>query len=301
SENSRYLDPLHAESAFEIFGGAQRIERYIYLSDPRFANAGEASLLRVFLGTPERGGRDLARLLEWEQWDGTRWRELQPATIEVDRGEVCFLGPLHFEPTPVNHIEGLWLRGRLAEVPQTPEDTEIDTIRARIEVIGEGLAPTHAYANLDNNAFLPLDLSKNIYPFGKDPKVDCVLYLALDELLATPDAYISIEVNLADGSVIPKPNPAEGLVIGFEYWDGKRWRYLGRSSPRGALPGAGDELGFHDDTKALSQSGTISFHRPKDMEAIELTGVTKRWLRARIEKGDYGEQGTYTLENDKWM
>ena len=38
--------------------------------------------------------------------------------------------------------------------------------------------PTQAFANLDNNAFLQLDLSKNLYPFGKDPKADCVLYLA---------------------------------------------------------------------------------------------------------------------------
>jgi hypothetical protein len=30
----------------------------------RFANTGESSLQRVFLGTPEHGGRDLARFLE---------------------------------------------------------------------------------------------------------------------------------------------------------------------------------------------------------------------------------------------
>jgi len=39
---------------------------------------------------PERGGRDLARLLEWEYWEGTRWKDLEPAMIEVDRGEVAF-------------------------------------------------------------------------------------------------------------------------------------------------------------------------------------------------------------------
>jgi hypothetical protein len=303
SENSRYLDPAPGVSdpAFEVFAGAQRIERYIYLSDPRFANAGEASLLRIYLGTPERGGRDLARLLEWEYWEGTRWKDLEPAMIEVDRGEVAFLGPLRFEPVAVNHIEGLWMRGRLAEVPHAPEDTEIDTIRARVEVVGEGLLPTQAYANLDNNAFLSLDLGKNIYPFGKEPKVDCILYLACDELLQTADAYISIEMLLADSSVIPRPNPSDQLVLAFEYWDGKRWRHLGRSAPRGALPGSGDELGFHDDTKALSQSGTVSFRRPKDMEALEINGQTKRWIRVRIEKGDYGESGTYTLENEKWI
>jgi predicted phage baseplate assembly protein len=303
SENSRYLDPAPGvvDAAFEVFAGAQRIERYLYLSDPRFANTGEASLLRLYVGTPEHGARDLARLLEWEYWEGTRWKELEPALIEVDRGEVAFLGPLRFEPTAVNHIEGLWVRGRLAEVPQSPEDTEIDTIRARVEVVGEGILPTQAYANLDNNAFLTLDLGKNLYPFGKEPKIDCILYLACDELLQTADAYISIEMLLADSSVIPRPNPSDQLVLAFEYWDGKRWRQLGRSAPRGALPGAGDEHGFHDDTKALSQSGTVSFRRPKDMEALDINGQAKRWIRIRIEKGDYGEQGTYTLENEKWI
>ncbi len=303
SENSRYLDPLPntVADSFEVFAGAQRIERFLYLSDPRFGNSGDASLLRLFLGTPEHGGRDLARLLEWEHWDGTRWKELEAAQIDVDRGEVAFLGPIRFEPTTVNHIEGLWVRGRLAEVPESPEDTEIDTIRAKVEVVGEGLLPTQAYANLDNNAFLQLDLSKNIYPFGKDPKADCVLYLACDELMQTADAYISIEAALADSNVIPRPNPSDQLVLAWEYWDGKRWRHLGRTAPRGALPGAGDELGFHDETKAFSQSGSISFRRPKDMEQLEINGVSKRWVRVRIEKGDYGEQGQYTLENEKWI
>jgi predicted phage baseplate assembly protein len=303
AENSRFIDPAANTyiEPFEVFAGAQRIERFLYLSDPRFANTGDASLLRVFLGTPERGGRDLARLLEWEHWDGTRWKELEPAQIDVDRGEVAFMGPLRFEPTEVNHIEGLWMRGRLAEVPQSPEDTEIDTIRARVEVVGEGLLPTQAYANLDNNAFLALDLSKNIYPFGKDPKVDCILYLACDELMQTADAYISIEMTLADSTIVPRPNPSDQLVLAWEYWDGKRWRFLGRTAPRGVLPGAGDEYGFHDDTKAMSQSGSVSFKRPKDMETLELNGVAKRWVRVRIEKGDYGEQGTYTLENERWV
>ena len=63
---------------------------------------------------------------------------------------------------------------------------------------------------------------------------------------------------LPDASVIPRPNPSEQLVLAFEYWDGKRWRHLGRSAPRGALPGSGDELGFHDDTKALSRDEVVA-------------------------------------------
>ncbi|MBP6632573.1 MAG: putative baseplate assembly protein [Kofleriaceae bacterium] len=300
SENTRYIDQA-ADGAFEVFAGAQRVERFLYLADPRFAHAGESSVLRVFLGCPERGGPDLARRLSWEYWNGSRWRELDQAQLEVDRGEVAFMGPLSFAPTTVNHIEGLWLRGRLAEVPTSSEDTEVDIIRARVEVAGEGLSPDFAYANLDANAYLPLDLSKNVYPLGKEPKVDCTLYLACDQLLQTADAYVSVELQLADAAAIPRPAPAEGLVLAWEYWDGKKWRLLGRSGPRGVLPGPGDEVGFSDESRAISQSGAVSFRRPRDMEALDINGEKKRWVRVRVEKGDYGTPGVYSLDGERWI
>ncbi len=300
SENSAFVSG-EREGTFEVFGGAERVDRYLYLSDPRFANAGDASLLRIYLGCPETGGRDLARLLEWEYWNGDRWNDLVPASIEVDRGEICFFGPLAFEPTAVHDIEGLWVRARLLEVPARASDTEVDTIRARVEVVGEGVVPERAYANLDTNAFIMLDLGKNAYPFGKEPAVDCVLYLACEDLTQTPDAEIAIELALADMAAVPKPNPSDDLVLAWEYFDGKRWRLLGRCGKRGILPGAGDEFAFHDDTKAFSESGTVTFRRPKDMEAAEINGESFRWVRVRMEKGDYGKAGTYTLDNDKWV
>lgn len=300
SDNSPLLDGSR-EGAFEVFNGAERVERAIYLSDPRFLNVGDAAVLRIFLGCPEHGGRDLARALIWEYWNGDRWKEMTVAPLEVDRGEVCFWGPLAFEPTQVHDIEGAWIRGRLADVPERPEHTELDTVRARVEVIGEGLTPDRAYANLDNNAFLLLDTGKNVYPLGKEPKVDCVFYVACEELLQTADAYVGIEFQLADPAAIPRPNPSDDLTLAWEYFDGKKWRYLGRSGPRGILPGAGDEHGFHDETKALTNSGTVSFRRPKDMEPSDVNGDMLRWLRVRVEKGDFGEQGTYTLDNEKWV
>src|SRR5687768_15237549 len=61
SDNSRYLPAATEAGApapsigFEAFGGAQRVDRFLYLSDPRFAGVGEAAVLRIYLGTPERG------------------------------------------------------------------------------------------------------------------------------------------------------------------------------------------------------------------------------------------------------
>ncbi|HTE56138.1 MAG TPA: putative baseplate assembly protein [Kofleriaceae bacterium] len=315
SDNSMHLAAARADGApeppaplvvpgaplgFEVFGGAERVDRFLYLSDPRFAGCGESSVLRIYLGCPERGGRDLARLLEWQYWGGDRWRDLIPAPLEVDRGEICFLGPLGFEPTTVAEIEGLWVRGRLAEVTR-PEDTEIDTIRARVEVSGEGVGPDRALVNLDNDAFIYLDLGKNIYPLGKEPKVDCVFYLACDDLLRTPDAEIALDVTIADPGVVRPANPSEDLALSWEYFDGRRWRALGRSGPMGIRPGGSDAAAFHDTTNAFTQTGIVTFRRPKDMEAVEVAGETARWIRVRLESGDYGQAGNYTLDNDRWV
>jgi hypothetical protein len=95
ADNSRYVNQT-GDGSFEVFAGAQRIDRFLYLSDPRFVGVGDSAVLRVYLGCPERGGRDLARMLEWQYWNGERWKEMTQAPIEVDRGEVAFFGPLTF-------------------------------------------------------------------------------------------------------------------------------------------------------------------------------------------------------------
>ncbi len=258
-------------------------------------------MLRVQLAAPEHGGRDLARLLEWEHWDGARWRELAPAPLDVERGEIGFAGPLQLPPTAVHHATGPWLRGRLAEVPDTPAATELAAIRARVDIAGDGATPSHAFANLDSGAFIPLDLGKHVYPFGKEPRVDCVLYLAADDAFASADANVALDVRLADPAAIPGPNPSDQLVLAYETWDGRRWRCFGRATPRGVLPGDGDDRGFHDDTAALSRGGRVGFRLPRETAAVEICGVTRRWLRVRIETGDYGIPGSYALDGDRWV
>lgn len=286
---------------FDIFGGAERVERFIYVSDPRFENCGESSVLRLFLACPERGGRDLARLLEWEYWNGTHWKELTIAPLEYERGEVAFFGPLKFETTAVNGIDGLWVRGRLVDVVGSPEHTEIDYLRAQIEVSGDGVEPDRAVVNLDDNAYVSLDMGKNMFIFGREPKIDTVLYLACDDLLKTPEAEVFIDFHLSDPAAVPQAEPSEELQLAWEYYDGKRWRQLGSSGSDGVLPGSPPEFSFYDETAAFTHSGAISFRRPKDLSAVMIGGEERGWIRCRIEQGDYGLQGSYTLESESWV
>jgi predicted phage baseplate assembly protein len=300
ADNSPFLAGGRPEG-FEVFAGADRIDRFLYLGDPRFQSVNDVAVLRIHLTCPDHGGRDLARLLEWEYWNGRRWRELKLLPVEVERGEVVFVGPDDLSPTVVHGVEDRWIRGRLAEVPQNPWETEVDTCKAIIEVVGEGVMPDTAFANLDGGVFLALDLHKNVHPLGASPKIDQCVYLASRELFAQPEAEVRIEIALSDPAIIPPARASEDLLLSWEYFDGKKWRVLGRSGPKGTRKVGDNDWGFIDSTNAFTQSGVVSFRVPKDMHAGEVNGEDNYWIRARVEMGDYGLPGSYMLDGDKWV
>lgn len=302
SDNSLYLQGERPEG-FLAFAGAERVDRFIYLGDERLITLNESTVLRLKIAAPEHGGRDLARLLEWEYWNGRRWRELRMAPLEVERGEVVFAGVSDMAQSTVNGVQSMWIRGRLAEVPKKTAETEVDTVRGVIEVLGEGILPDQAFANLDNNVFIALDLGKNIHPFGTEPKVDNCLYLSSQETLSQLGVQVEIDFNISDPTVMAPPRASDDLILSWEYFDGKKWRILGKSTPRGKAPPGYEQnaLGFIDGTHAFTKSGTVKFTRPPDLAAGEVTGEANYWIRVRIELGDYGIPGAYMLDGDKWV
>ena len=298
SDNTPFVDGTRPRG-FELFMGARSIDRLIYLGDERLSTLNESALLYLTFTTPDSGEVNFPRLLEWEYWNGHRWRELQPAAVEVERNTMAFYGPPEVEATEVNEIENFWIRGRLVEVPGQPEDTVLDQIAARIEVLGEGVAPDEAFTNMEGAVFLTVDMSKNFHPFGTEPKPDYALYIASAELFSQPEATVKIEFTQSDPSVAEPPNPSDDLVIAWEFWNGKKWKELGQSTPDG--PRQGELHEFDDTSQAFSQTGEVSFRRPKEMTESEVNSAESFWVRARILTGNFGQPGTYELEEDRWI
>ena len=66
SDNTTAIDG--EGGAFEIFGGARSIERFLYLGDERFSTFNEASILIARFEAQSSGDRQFHELLEWEYW-----------------------------------------------------------------------------------------------------------------------------------------------------------------------------------------------------------------------------------------
>ena len=85
------------------------------------------------------------------------------------------------------------------------------------------------------------------------------------------DTLTPIDAVRASGVTPPVlPSP----VLAWEYFDGTRWRSL--SMQGGA------------EARALSGDGPVKFVVPDDMDAVDVNGVSARWIRARLVSGGYG-------------
>ncbi|HKP29659.1 MAG TPA: hypothetical protein VJU15_09655, partial [Gemmatimonadales bacterium] len=83
---------------------------------------------------------------------------------------------------------------------------------------------------------------------------------------------------LGSGAQPPSMTPP---TVAWEYWNGRRWVLLGASAP----PSSQGSLTFTEFGAAGSE---ITFTVPEDIEASEYSGITARWIRARLTSGGYG-------------
>lgn len=282
-----------------LWAGVRSVERFLYVGDKRLEAFNDSSVLSIRTTSTSEVPQALVKMLEWEYFDGERWRGLASPTLETEHDQIALLGPETMAPATVGDHTGLFLRGRLAEVPSAQSDTMCDLIKMRLELTGEGERPDMAYAAVEGGMYLKLDMDRNVQPFGRDPIVDTALYIMSDRVIGHPDADVRIDFELADASAVPLPVAAPELVIGWEYWNGKRWKIIGRSGV-GDFDQEDPGFEFKDGTTCFTMNGAVSFKRPKDIKVVDVNGKEGFWVRCRIERGDYGVAGTYELENDKW-
>jgi hypothetical protein len=248
ADQTPFIDGRRPEG-FEVFGGVNHVERSLYLGDPRFEQVGEDALLVIRVESA--GHLRIVDLLEWEYWNGRRWRELTRSQTEVEEGAVAFEGIDAIEESELNGIKARWIRGRLVESSPSPEETMIETVVARVEVLGEGVPPVSATVNIDASVFLTVDLQRSFAPFGKEPRIENTFYLLPRSMPSLPGSIVRIDIRLADARQHDPPQPSEELSIVWEYWSGKKWKQLGQSTAEGSV--SNEAFDFVDGTEALTR------------------------------------------------
>ena len=299
ADHTRALAEGDAREA--LFAGVQEVERFLYLGDDRLNAFNEEAAVDLFFeAMPGSSGPRVPTVTEWQYFDGKRWRDMTVNRAESDARRLSFGSHPGIEKQIVNGVETVWLRGKLAEPLKDPAAVQLDSVSLRVEILGEGIAPENAFVNIGNYIFLPVDQGKSFHPFGEEPKFDCALYLGHKELFSAPDARIRIESQLVEPSVVPSPEGSPDLVVIWEYWNGRKWAELGKTSAMG-VSGVQGQFNFLDSGCAFTRSGALSFDRPADLVETEVGGQKSFWIRARINAGNYGAPGSYELVGQNWV
>jgi hypothetical protein len=313
------------EGAFPVFRGQRERGRTLYLGDQElfgFADDASREAATITLsfefdlpGGPEADGWEL----EWLYWDGTGWRRLVDAGSTVTDGTHNFSmnGRVQFKQLPaiaeteIGGQAGPWLACRLTggtERKYLPVLRGVQGSR-RIEMVSSQPAAVDAALNAiqANTAMIPLDTSKDFFPFGQLPQRLDAFYLMSDEGFSKTGATVSLEIVRLSGVAPDASSPdLEALTIIWEYYSSAGWTTLGTSTRTGVTSA---RLGFDDQTLAFTQGGDgqeshhISFTVPVPggpdpvFEKRVVNDQEGYWIRARISAGSYNVPALVDIKN----
>ena len=148
----------------------------------------------------------------------------------------------------------------------------IDFLTARAQINGHDISPDTCLFNTTT-----LDISKDFYPFGEQPRFNDTFYLASDQVLAKAGGTVTLSVTLTADHL---PYTAGAVELAWEVWNGKTWERLTVTSTQGMV---------NPTPVNLTASGPLSLILPSQTEATSVGGDTHYWLRVRLLKGDYGQ------------
>lgn len=156
---------------------------------------------------------------------------------------------------------------------------QLDVVRVRSGVTQGGLVLDRAA--LDGFA---LDISKDFFPFGEQPRAFAACYLACKAAFTRTGARVTLSFTYSQVYADYADGTAKAPTMAAEYTSGGRWLPLGSQHE------------YADGTAALTAespegSGTaaLSFIVPEGWDDAEVNGDKQRWLRLRLAKGDYGK------------
>ncbi len=234
-----------------LFQGDRRNVHTLYLGHDSLLGFPAIAALRLRFNLDRALGDD--GRLEWDLWDGTAWKPREPVGSgqldQIGENVVEFDAMIPTAESSVYSISNRWLRCRLT-TPITPGVDalaqmvrqsrlpevrrvllEVDLQRAALP----GLQPELAFYNSQ-----PVDLGKDYFPFGEQPKPNGSFYLSSAEAfskdraggLAAAGASIELAVQVANSHLIPASAsswPADDLQLAWECWNGQTWLRLGTS------------------------------------------------------------------------
>ena len=300
-DHSKALERPEPEG-FSAFQPSTPVEHQLYIDVALPSPPPVIQQLRLLFELDQAANPPAQNPIQWEVWDGAAaaFRPLPPVTDETQQltrnGEILFESLPPFVEWQIDRYKGYWLRCRTLRPVTNPRVPVVRKITVRTDSVRKGLAVEGV---LTNNAVA--DPTKDLFPFGAHPAFGDTLYLANMEAFSKTGAAVTLHIAITNpmSGGIQSPVPpvaARAVRLRWEVWDGARWITTGISESGRAV--RDESAGFSDTTKALTESGDVTFRLPPVTSPLKLNGLNSWWLRVRLVDGDYGRPAGYEKGRD---
>jgi Baseplate J-like protein len=253
----------------------------LHISQPAAFGLPGVQQVKVQVEVLDSGSPDPASRLEW----------IVPAPkgdlqLEVARdstgglahsGEVVLVPPPAWPAATVDGMESLWLTlrlSRLGEAAAPAQRWRPPRLAALRVVAVAATGPQTVTAACSDG--VPLDISKDVFPFGERPRFG-VVFQVLSPTFGEPGAKVELimqhtnPVGATAAPIAPVSREGRPAVV---------WEI--------ATASGFQMIAVEDGTQSLTQDGSVVFTVPNDVAGVTLAGKRGTWLRARLASGHYG-------------
>ena len=294
-----HIRDIGQKSGFQFFEGENLQEHVLYMGHADLFKVGPSAEITLSFSF-----KDSISLVELRSWRWIYWTDDGEAEFVIDkdpikkeddgsiikederRYQVILKPKAEIKEREILGIKSLWIACKMNSVARSSLPV-IGNIRISGIARNEKLLPDLGFYN-----FIPLDLSKDFYPFGRQPRLFDAFYIASKEAFSKKGAEITIFFNGTGHNKESEP------VLSWEYWDGSSWIALGV-----------DDIDFNINFNPKTFNGSVKFTCPNDLQETEVGGKTSCWVRVRLISGNYGREefvkkessGEGTLKEETWI
>ncbi len=161
-------------------------------------------------------------------------------------------------PTPVKQtlhgVEAAWLRASLnaSLLDGSLNSPQLVGLDVKVNTTRSDLLPDLCSFNT-----AAIDISKDFFPFGEQPRFNDTFYIASQDGLAQPGAIVTLNVKLS--SPPPLTVSPKDLELIWEAWTGKTWESLST-----------DDFKLTDGTNQFTRDGDIKFKLPPTLATVDV-------------------------------
>jgi hypothetical protein len=266
------------DASFLVFEGDRPIDHHLYFACDQLLTLPGQKTVTVTVRSPQ--AEALSRLpIIWAVWNGTTWSPVLKSgtdstltnTLTNDTWEFTLTQNLSTPVKQILHgVEAAWLQASLQHpLPASDNLPQLLGLDVQVNITRNDLLPDLCSFNT-----AAIDISKDFFPFGEQPRFNDTFYIASQDGLAQPGATVTLNVKLSDPPPL-KVSPKD-LTLAWEAWTEKAWKPLSTT-----------DFQLADGTNQFTRDGEITFKLPTSLAEVDVGGETKYWIRVRILGGSY--------------